>query len=239
MRRLLCVLVVALFVGQAYADIDLDLTTAGSSGTINGAQFFQANPQPTGSGVIHSFVRIGSNQDVEQGYNTDGRPTAFDEKSSATFTHSLQLGEVPTITLNGTPYKQFLLDINQTHSNPLLSLDALQIFLGTSGSLTTTNLTLLGTKVYDLDTATSNNTIELNYALNSGSGSGDMFAFIPETVFAGHASTEFLTLYSSFGIPNSNNDGYEEWSVVVPVPGAVLLGLLGLSAAGIKLRRSV
>ena len=30
---------------------------------------------------------------------------------------------------------------------------------------------------------------------------------------------------------------YQDWVVKVPVPGAVLLGLLGLSAAGIRLRK--
>ena len=36
----------------------LDLTTRGSSGTVNGAIFSQDDTQPTGSGVVHSFVRI-------------------------------------------------------------------------------------------------------------------------------------------------------------------------------------
>ena len=36
----------------------VDLTTAGSIGQINGAIFRQADQQPSGSGVIDSFVRL-------------------------------------------------------------------------------------------------------------------------------------------------------------------------------------
>src|SRR5436853_404693 len=52
----------------------LDLTTAGSKGFINGAIFRDMTTSPTGSGNIHSFVRIDGKGDMEQGYNTDYRP---------------------------------------------------------------------------------------------------------------------------------------------------------------------
>src|SRR4051812_11837435 len=63
-----------------------DLSNGGTV-TINNAVYQTVDQQPTGSGVIHSFVRIGAaNQGVVEGYNTDGRPLQFDEKESATFT---------------------------------------------------------------------------------------------------------------------------------------------------------
>src|SRR5439155_13939178 len=89
----------------------VDLTTAGSLGTLNGAQFRQVDAQPTGSGVIDSFVRLqaqGAKQTVEQGYNTDARPTQFDENSSPTFTRSLRLSDVPVVTIGGVEYREFL-----------------------------------------------------------------------------------------------------------------------------------
>src|SRR5438067_1440064 len=58
---------------------DVDLSTRGASGWINGAAFVQNTTQPTGSGVMHSFVRVQSNDAIEQGYNTDARPLQFDE----------------------------------------------------------------------------------------------------------------------------------------------------------------
>src|SRR5262245_41089797 len=76
--------------------VTMDLTARGSQVTVNGAIFKQADPQPTGTGVIRSFVRIqaqGSNQTVEQGYNTDYRPVQFDEKANPNFDRSIRLSE--------------------------------------------------------------------------------------------------------------------------------------------------
>jgi hypothetical protein len=233
----------------------LDLTTAGSSGTINGADFSTTITQPTGSGVIHSFVRLGDAAKktgaVIEGYNTDNRPLQFDENNSSTFTRSLVLADMQTVNRGGVDYYQFLLDINQEASAPLLSLDELEIYQSNSATLNGYNA---GTKtfssggsnlVYDLDGA-GDSTIELNYVLNSGSGSGDMFAYIKKSAF--DQSKTYVTLYSKFGEPNPNNDGYEEWATVVgintpsgvPLPaslwgGLTLLGLMG--AAKIRSRR--
>lgn len=220
----------------------LDLTTAGSSGTINGALFQQISQQPTGSGNISSFVRLSTNNTIESGYNTSGRPLTNwpDVNTSPTFTHNLMLSQIPEVTINGVAYRQFLLDINQTNSNPLLSLDSLQIYQGNTGSLTTTTLSDLGTKVYDMG---SSNWIKLNYSLNAGSGQGDMYANIPNSVFG---TGTYVYLYSSFGANYPNNDGYEEWATVgpstappVPEPSTVLLvgaGLICLAGLRRKIR---
>jgi hypothetical protein len=77
----------------AKAGVTLDLTSAGSSGYIGGAYFKQVDPQPTGTGVIDSFVRLSTNQDIEQGYNTDARPLEFDENNSPQFTRALPLSD--------------------------------------------------------------------------------------------------------------------------------------------------
>src|SRR5262245_6236332 len=101
----------------------IDLTTPGSDGTANGAIYQQCDAQPTGTGVIRSFVRVqgaASGSSVEQGYNTDGRPLQFDENKSPQFTRSLTLGDVPIVSVDGVDYRQFLLDINQRSSSPLL-----------------------------------------------------------------------------------------------------------------------
>src|SRR4051794_20442218 len=67
--------------------VPIDLTTAGAHGSVGGVIFQQGDVQPSGSGVIDSFVRIhalgGGGQ--EQGYNTSARPLQFNENSSPTF----------------------------------------------------------------------------------------------------------------------------------------------------------
>jgi len=236
----------------AHATI-LDLTTVGASGFIGTAFFEQIDPQSTGSGVIDPFVRI-KGKSVVEGYNTDGRPTAFDEMSSAVFTHSIQLSEIPIVNIDGTDYRQFLLDINQRRRQSLLSLDELQIYLNsTDGDLTTTTLASLGTLIYDLD-GVEDSWIKLNYALNAGSGSGDMFAYIPDSLFTG-SDTQFVYFYSKFGVNHRNNDGFEEWAVlgapceepdcpqpppVIPEPTSMLLlgsGLVGALGFGVSRKR--
>ena len=222
--------------------------TAGGSGTINNAIFSTNEVQPTGSGVIHSFVRISAaNENIVEGYNTDGRPLQFDENSSPTFTRSLPKADLQAVTINGTDYYQFLLDINQQDSNPLLTLTDVEVYVAdapnllgfTPGSGFGTHSSL----VYDMDAGTDSR-VELNYTLNSGSGSGDMWLYIKKSLFNG-GQKPWIYLYSRFGDPNPNNDGFEEWAAIVgpntpsgiPLPASVWGGmaLMGVIAAS-KLR---
>jgi hypothetical protein len=129
-----------------------------------------------------------------------------------------------------------MLDINQTSGGTLLSLDELQIYRSPLGSQSTTNVSTLGTLVYDLDTAESDNFIRLNYNLNPGSGAGDMYAYIPESLFNSGKEGDYIYLYSLFGLEDPSNDGFEEWAIKsaaapVPIPAAAWLlgsGVLGL-----------
>jgi PEP-CTERM motif len=228
--------------GRSAADI-LDLTTEGAHGDINGALLQQDSIQSSGTGVFSTFLRV-QNSPTEQGYNTDARPTQFDEKTDP-HTHSLLLNSLATINVNGTLYKQFLLDVNQEnsgsgHSNALLSLDKLQIFLGPRGDLN--NYPNLGTKIYDL----GNNSITLDARLSHGSGSSDMVAAIPASLFKG--PNPYVYLFCRFGDYYASNGGFEEWaatqSILAPTPepaSAVLfgLGLAGCGAYGWRRRRTI
>jgi len=191
----------------------VNLTTRGSSGTVNGAFFEQIDPRSTGSGVIDPFVRInpGGSENCEHGYNTSHRKLEFDENSSPTFTHDLALANVPVVSRGGTDYYQFMLDINQNNrgaTDHFLSLNKIEIYTSGSGGANGYPAAL-GTLQWSLDGAGAA-WIWLDYALNSGSGSGDMFMYVPKSALTG----TYVYLYSSFGEDYNANDGYEEWSIL-------------------------
>jgi hypothetical protein len=190
----------------------------GNEGSINGALFKWTAQQPTGTGYIDPFVRI-QKKGQEEGYNTSGRPFPFDEKEPLNYTHDVQMNQLSPVTINGVEYYQFLLDINEPgNTKAYLSLDELQIYTSAEGSQRTKNVSSLGTLRYDLD-AGGDNWILLDASRNSGSGSGDMYAFIPTSRFAGAKPSDYLYLYSHFGgvEPSKSEDseaGFEEWAMV-------------------------
>jgi hypothetical protein len=246
------VAVSALLTSSARAEYVIDLTKANTpAATYNGAIYSQTALQPVGTGVFDPFVRI-EMTGTERGYNTDARTggssgtgVEFDTKDENQWTRSLPLNSLGTVTINGTAYYQFTLDINEegNTSGRLLSLNEVQVYLGNSGSLTgfTDEAGFAGgtsVKVYTLD-STGDARVDLNAKDDKSPGSGvaDLNVYIPVSAFAAYANSpyQYVYLYSAFGCPYPSDAGFEEWSALkgtpptgaVPAPPAVLLGLLG------------
>ena len=219
---------------------ELDCTIGCLNVSFAGALWTTVDQAPTGTGNIDSFVRISTNNPIEDGVNTSARPLLNDENSSPQFTRDLPRASVPIVNIGGVNYYEFLLDINQQSANPLLSLSGIKICTETSGGLNAVD-TCPGTVEYDL----GNNTVKLDYNLNSGSGSGDLFMYIPTATLGNQA---FLYLWSQFGggaNPFPNNDGFEEWAVRTPTtgtpapePATLLLLGAGLIAGARRLRKT-
>src|SRR5437870_8182599 len=207
----------------------------GESGTITNsygtAIFDFTQPQPTGTGIIQPFLRV-QNDPSEQGYNTSGG-TPFDDKAGP-WTHDLTFADLMTtaVTINGANYFKLLLDINEPGGGKSnISLDQLQFYTSASGSATTTNISSLGTLRYSF---TAGDQVLLDASRNYGSGSGDMFAYIPVSAFAGTAATDFVYMYVAFGNADfQSQGGFEEWTLVVnPIPEAsTIFPIIGLLAA--------
>jgi hypothetical protein len=252
---------------NASANTVRDLTTAGSTTTntsASGDTFIvnQITPQSTGTGFIDSFLRI-QQTGSERGYNTNTNQVL--DNKDGNFTHSILLSDLAVQTVGGVEYYMFILDINQTGPNPLLSLNQVQIYanagdpgagcvagLDEASAGNFANLTTgCGTEVFTM----SNNTVgtdyelQLNYALNAGSGSGDYQFLIAKSAFAGIPLTSNIILFSQFGNPNgaySSNDGFEEWWALrgtaggtppVPEPASLLLFGMGLGLVARHARR--
>src|SRR5205807_4509999 len=213
-RSIVLIIAILICTTVGYATV-VDLTGSNDSGTINDAQFVFTTPQPTGTGVIEPFLRV-ENTPIEQGYNTSGG-TPFDDKAGP-WTHDLTFGDLQNteVTLGGVSYFKLLLDVNEPGGKrSLISLDQLQFYTSNVGGQTTSNVSSPGTLRY---TFSSGDSVILDASRNHGSGSGDMYAYIPTSDFAGTKTSDFVYLYAHFGNTDNSQAGFEEWALVNAAP---------------------
>lgn len=191
-------------------------------GVINGAIFRAADAGAGGSGVFNPFVRLEDKSKpkdgVAEGYNASARPVMDDVNTSPVFTRDIKLSEFGSITLAGVDYYELRLDINQATAKPLLSLDNLMIY---TRNAALTNASTLGDLQagpsvlrYSLDLGEDSEILLNDNRIGSGSGEADMFAFIPQSLFAGASDSDYVYLFSQFGKKGGDyedNAGFQEW----------------------------
>ena len=269
MKRLvtgiLGVLLVIAFASQASA-ANYSLETAGSSasidGTIGGVALFTQASTLSGTGVFPSFVQLQATGQatVESGYNTTVNNVGSNGASDQ-FNHEIQVSNLSTVTVGGTAYYQFFLDINEANNatDRYLSLDDLVVRISGTPNQSTVPLPAVGTTVWSLPTDTH---ILLDYSLEAGSGKADMTFLVPVADFtaAGATTSSFVYLFSEFGelgvlasggvgangvaFAAGNygaSAGFEEWATGLATPGVpdggMTLGLLGLGMLGLGMLR--
>ena len=238
------------------------ISGAGSQGTLNSAIFkwTDIDGQSAGTGAIDPFLRIQADPS-EKGYNSgllpgSNRTVQFDETTNAGNNHILDISatsgdyDVPKFTIGSTVYREFLLDVNEDKGSDgeLIDLTVLRLYLSDNPALITLAAIQAGPLVYDMGVG---NMVTLDASLNPGSGKGDMFVYIPESLFQSaltpDSTKRYLYVYSEFG---RTSGGPEEWAVgtggaiggptpVVPLPGALAGGaaLFGIMMARRVLRR--
>jgi hypothetical protein len=195
------------------------LATPGYSVTDSQGVVWQIiDTQPTGTGVFEPFLRLQKNG-IESGLNTDAKNVLSNK--DGIWTHSVLWSTVGTVEIGSTYYYPLTLDINESKSKSgrYLSLDVLQLFSGSTPNATSTAGL---TKLFD-----AGDTVLLNYALNSGSGEGDLEVFIPTSLISNPDG--YFYLYSQFGgvgkqykgMDFGASAGFEEWRVDPPGPNPV------------------
>lgn len=215
--------------------VDLsDSATPINSGTIsdgtNTVTFIFDKQQPSGTGVLDPFVRIQENG-TEQGYNTtlaNQGAYPFQEKSGV-WTHDLAFSSMQAINGN----YNFVLDIGEPVADnanqgqqSLLSLDGIRLYAtntpGQSSNSVDANGNangIVGTLLWDMDMLADNYILlDANRDGNPGNGVSDMLMQVPTSVFSGVTSSQYIILWSRFGLQNASNAGsesfgtFEEWA---------------------------
>ncbi|TCS17526.1 DUF11 domain-containing protein [Caulobacter sp. BK020] len=196
---------------------DIDLTSPGSTTTIDGVIVTYGDPIGSGTGIYSPFLGIDDNDGDEKGFNTDATGVLDTDQSK---TSSLTFNDIPVKIINGVEYFEFRLDLNQTNANTLISLTSLKLYYSSAPATganyvsATHELDSDFTKVFDLDSG--GDTRLLLDAHSSGSGNDDYVFFVPVSAFAGaDFSADYITLFADFGTPGTAyaaNDGFEEFN---------------------------
>ena len=202
--------------------IETDLIT-NTTTTIGGAIFKKLLAGGAGTGQYNTFLAISSNTGKESGFNSDDTNplNSTNTDIDVAKTHTVLLGNVPIIVVNGIAYYEFRVDLNESNNTPnsQISLDTFKVFTSGSSSIESTAVLFTQNLVYDMDALATggDRTLLLSDASSSGSGTDDYSVLVPVANFAGQdPATTYLYLYVQMGFKGGDygvNGTFEEWNL--------------------------
>jgi len=230
---LLCVTPVHVY-GHLYSDDfsgDLSKWTAGPShldyyGIVGGELFINGYGHSTGSG---GWGMLQFNQELGSNFvaTWDARIT-YDDYANFTLSADSPWGFNSSLGYTDNGYLGWL-DIDDP-TNPLLD-----VMKRSSGGLSV-NLPTPQRNIPVTPDIPNNQWISWKVVMNTG----QLSVYINDTLYIDTYDPEFANSNYKIGLSfGEDSEGYiDNFQVsVVPVPGAVLLGMIGLSVAGVKLRK--
>jgi len=150
----------------------------------------------------------------------------------------VQVQDVPVVSLNGTDFLQFALDVQ----GAVLSLDTIEIFTAATPARNTTDLGDIGVKRWDLDKscwdyATQTGTdcdpswddvvVQIDPHRNPKPSGVDVFLYVPAVEFTGAQPTDYVYFFCVFGNPwkpvtstvtlHPKGPGAAKWGFVKPL----------------------
>ena len=194
---------------------EIDVTASGASEEASeGVTFVDSSNINSGTGNYNTFLALGDNDGIEEGFNSDFND-ATNPDINAAKTRTFQVQDLAIVDFNGVDCYEFRIDLNEVRSgdNELISLDMFKIYISGSGGVTSLADLLAADLVYDLDDG-DDRTVLLRQD-SSGGGNDDYSIFIPVSLFtnAGAAGTDYVYVYTQFGATGDDyavSDGFEE-----------------------------
>ena len=206
------------------------------TGSVGGTALFQAiKLGPTGTGVFQPFLREQQhgNNTTELAYNSN--VITDDAKPPVNFTHDLPFSALARVTIGGTDYFQFYLDMAQSGSSPTIDLTRFDLGIGPAsqsvvGATTAPTFTLLAWSLGNHDILMTD--------VNPGNGFADVRIDIPVAAF-GNTTTGNVILYAGFTNANSSFEEFGTFAQPAIPDSGMTLTLLGVALGLVELARRV
>ena len=208
---------------------DYDLTGVDSFAIINGAIFTDAQNVGSGTGGYNTFLALrdeaGSEdpQNVFQiGFNSDDTNplNSTNDELDVEKTHTVLLSSMVQVTIDGVAYYQIRLDLNESNSDILTSIDQFKIYSSTSQTIESTTVLEAQRLIYDMDAGTDVDVLLKD--VSSGGGTDDYAFLIPVSNFVDaqgnplNPTTTYIYLYVQMGAAGGEYDaegGFEEFNL--------------------------